>query len=183
MDKLDKRSIRLISMFLDHLSMTFILLPLLVILFGIVYLIDMATSSFTANLDIPFSISMTLAFMSFMIYFLKDNYRGKSIGKRFMGLQVIDRKTNTPASSFQCYIRNLLIPLWPLEVIVTLFSPSRRLGDYLTNTEVVIAEKESPTKMWAEIKKTRFTFKSWIILGIMAVYSYALVQLIYGPIF
>ena len=44
-------------------------------------------------------------------------------------------KTDTVASSLKCLIRNITIILWPIEVIVVLVSPSRRIGDFIAGTE------------------------------------------------
>ncbi len=70
------------------------------------------------------------------IYFNKDIYLGRSPGKTRLGLQVVNAKINTVANPFRCLIRNLFIVLWPIEVIVTFFSPKRRIGDFIAGTKV-----------------------------------------------
>ena len=64
----------------------------------------------------------------------------RSLSKRLMGLVIIDNKTDKGASSLKCFIRNLTIPFWPIEVILSLINPSRRLGDYIANTRIETTE-------------------------------------------
>ncbi|WP_412766860.1 RDD family protein [Tenacibaculum vairaonense] len=52
---------------------------------------------------------------------IKIFFYTKSISKRILGFQVIDIKTNKPASKFQCLTRNLTIFLWLIEIIVSFF--------------------------------------------------------------
>jgi uncharacterized RDD family membrane protein YckC len=75
--------------------------------------------------------------MMIIIYALKDSFKGKSLAKRILKLQVIDDRSGNAASPFQCFVRNLLVPFWMIEVVVTYFNPARRLGDRLANTKVV----------------------------------------------
>lgn len=166
---------RLASMFLDHLVMTFVLVPLLIGVLVVLQLLlgDSYPDLVGENVMVGYMIFM----MIFNIYFLKDSYRGKSIGKRVIGLQVVNRNTNKPASSLQCFIRNLLIPIWPLEVLISLFSTSIRLGDLIANTRVIEAEKENVKTIFSDIKQTRFSFNSILILIIGLVYSYGLSHL------
>lgn len=75
--------------------------------------------------------------LTLSIYFNKDCFLGQSFGKRMMGIQIIDNKTQEPASAFQCLLRNLTLAFLPLELIITLFSRERRIGDFLANTKLV----------------------------------------------
>jgi len=77
------------------------------------------------------------------IYLNKDIYKGQGFGKYLMKLQIIDRKTKKTASPIKCVLRNLLLILYPVEFIITLFNPRRRLGDYIFGTEVVNYRKEN----------------------------------------
>jgi len=157
----------MLSMLLDHIAFTVILIPIIVIFFA---LIIWTSSSY----DISDTLVYVVILSPFLIYFLKDSYRGKSIGKRVMGWQVVHRTTKKPASVLQCFVRNLLIPIWPLEVVIMLFSPHRRLGDIIANTEVIVAEKEPPTAIWKEIKQTKWSMNALWIVVIGAIYCYLL---------
>jgi len=84
-----------------------------------------------------------------------------------MGYRVIDIKTNKPASEFQCFVRNLTIIGWPIEVIVGLINPQRRLGDFLANTKVITSDKEKLKSMWNDLRniKMKINFMGILILG------------------
>src|SRR5689334_10141418 len=78
------------------------------------------------------------------IYLCKDCIGGRSIAKRVTNLKVIDNKTGEAASPLQCLVRNILIFIFPLEILVVLFSPQRRLGDRLAGTRVNYFEPWEP---------------------------------------
>lgn len=70
----------------------------------------------------------------------KDIASGMSAGKRTFGFKIIDSQTKKEASKLQCMLRNVTMMLWPLEVIITLINPKRRIGDFIAKTEVVETE-------------------------------------------
>ncbi|WP_345052542.1 hypothetical protein [Hymenobacter glaciei] len=72
-----------------------------------------------------------------IIYANKDFLQGRSIAKRILGFVVVNRRTKSAASPLRCFIRNITILIWPIEVIMLLINPARRLGDYLAGTECV----------------------------------------------
>jgi hypothetical protein len=76
----------------------------------------------------------------------------------------------------------LLIPLWPWEVLITLFSPSRRLGDLIAGTKVITSEKESINSILPEIKQTKFSWRTLAIIGIGWAYGFLLARLMYGSL-
>ena len=82
-------------------------------------------------------------FIWFIVYLNKDIINGRSPAKRILKLQVVDIKTNNPASPIKCFIRNLTTPLWILEVLITIFSPERRIGDLLVGTKVELYTQNS----------------------------------------
>ena len=112
------------------------------------------------------------------VYYHKDFFNAKSPAKRIMGYQIIDIKTEKPATELQCFIRNLTILIWPLEVIVGFINPERRIGDYLANTKVILSEKEKLKTIWFDLKKTKLkrNYIGIIIIGI--VYFYGLSYII-----
>lgn len=83
-----------------------------------------------------------VAVIGFAIYFAKDSIQGRSPAKRVLRLQVVKAETNQAASPLRCMIRNMTIVIWPVEVVVALFNPERRLGDYIAGTELVRYEPE-----------------------------------------
>jgi uncharacterized RDD family membrane protein YckC len=168
---------RLASMFLDHIVMCFIVVPALIITFVLLQLI-LGDNLYSDYIGGSYRNGVMIFMMILCIYFLKDSFRGKSVAKRMIGLQVVNRKTSEPASSFLCFIRNLLLPIWPLEVLISIFSPSRRLGDLIANTKVVPSEKENLKTIILDIKQKKFSFNTILILMIAIGYSYAISYLL-----
>jgi len=79
--------------------------------------------------------------LGFALYFCKDSVNGQSIAKRILKLQVIDSRTGLVASPMKCLIRNLSIILWPVEVLASLINTSRRLGDRIAGTKLVVLDQ------------------------------------------
>jgi uncharacterized RDD family membrane protein YckC len=78
-----------------------------------------------------------IGMFGFALYFCKDIINGRSIAKRILKLQVVDNSTGQPASPLKCFVRNLFCVLWPIEVIIALTNPERRLGDRVAGTKLV----------------------------------------------
>ncbi|WBX77893.1 RDD family protein [Tenacibaculum ovolyticum] len=162
---------RILSMFLDHCIMCLLILPLGFLIFGILYKLEKYFNP---------TFGVMLIFISFFIYLNKDFFNAKSPAKRILGFQVIDRKTNNPANELQCFIRNLTICIaWPLEVIVGLINPERRIGDFLANTKVITSKKEKFKSIWTDIKSTKLKINFIGILIIGGLYFYGLSKLLY----
>lgn len=131
---------RLLSMFLDFVIMSICIW----ILFMIFILPSMPspTDSFKPSHDSgPFMMFPTGVFALFGViyafFFCKDCINGRSLAKRIVGHQVINHKTGLPAGPWRCVVRNLFTIFWPIEVIVALANPGRRIGDFVAGTEVV----------------------------------------------
>lgn len=127
---------RLGSMIFDHFIMTIV---------AMIFFIPMMIKSFSSafnisheqtemNFDGPL---LYVSLLGFALYFCKDVINGRSIGKRITKTQVVDNATGQVASPLKCFVRNITIPIWPIEVIVTLINPSRRLGDQIAGTKIV----------------------------------------------
>lgn len=127
---------RIGSMLLDHFAMTFIAM-----IFFIPGMISGFLTSFEinheqANPDI-FGGLIYVGLIGFALYFCKDCINGRSIAKRAIKLQVVENKSGNVASPIRCFVRNIFCVLWPIEVLVTLVSPGRRIGDMVAGTKVV----------------------------------------------
>jgi len=148
-------------MLLDHFTMGFIIAIPLILL------------SFLINSDDPFEIStaehITFYLMT-LIYLNKDFLRGKSFAKRKLGLQLINRRTGKSANELQCFIRNITVLVWPLEVMVIMVSPKRRIGDLLANTKVELGEKEDVSSIFADLKQFKLTSTTIWTLGLGLIY-------------
>lgn len=138
-----KISNRIGSMLLDHLIMTLVVA---------IVSIPLLTFSFFLKRYFNFEFNWILGFIMFLVYLNKDILRAKSPAKRIVGLQVIDNSTGRKASKLKCFIRNLTCVLLSIEILITLFSKQRRLGDLIANTKIVVAEKEPIGNIIAEIK-------------------------------
>jgi uncharacterized RDD family membrane protein YckC len=126
---------RLSSMLLDHVIMSFLAVLFTLPAFLIVLAVGGREAGTTSTMqDVIQAVGVCVVFV---VYFNKDWFAGQSLAKRVMGQRVVDVRSGLPASRARCFLRNLTILLWPLEVLVTLFSPSRRLGDWLAQTKVV----------------------------------------------
>jgi len=78
--------------------------------------------------------------MLLFIILNKDIASGMSAGKRTFGFKIVDIQTKKEASQLQCMLRNVTMMLWPLEVLMIIINPKRRIGDFIAKTEVVETE-------------------------------------------
>lgn len=79
-----------------------------------------------------------ISLIGFAIYFCKDCLNGQSVSKRILKLQLVDNTTGQVASPWKCFVRNIFLILWPIEAIVALKNPSKRLGDKVAGTKLII---------------------------------------------
>lgn len=121
---------RLASMLLDHFCTSFILMaPIIPFLF---------LGSDPGDQGAMLGPRFQFVFLGLMsLYFFKDSFGARSIAKRMTKLQVVDNRTGKAASVMQCFVRNLTIVIWPVEVLITIFNSQRRLGDFVAGTRVV----------------------------------------------
>lgn len=110
------RTRRLGSVFLDHTFMACICVPILWL--G------------QENNFLPFAWVMAI-----LIYTNKDFLNGRSLVKKMLGFRIINSKTGLPANFIQCFIRNLTFIVWPVEVAMLLINPTKRIGDYIAQTQ------------------------------------------------
>jgi uncharacterized RDD family membrane protein YckC len=134
---------RLGSMLIDHIIMTLIAaglgIPLMILNFFVLRYFEM-------------DLKWIFGIFIFVLYFNKDFFNGKSIAKRLTGLIVMKNNDNEVASSLQCFVRNLTIIIWPIEVLISLFSRHRRLGDFIAGTRIELSNKEGIATLITEFK-------------------------------
>ncbi|MCL6274230.1 RDD family protein [Muricauda sp. 2012CJ35-5] len=124
-------------------------------LFGLFFapifiLVEIVFADSNPKLESKIADGLLVLFIFF--YLNKDLLRGKSLGKRFFGYQVVDLKSGNAASGLQCFFRNLTIGfLWPVEVVCAVINPKRRIGDFLAKTELLDSEQESLVSAWREL--------------------------------
>ncbi len=136
-----ERGTRIASMMVDQIVMTFVIM-----LFFLPNMIQGFASAFEINHEQSnptlFGGSMYFLILGFALYLCKDSFNGRSVAKRVLKLQIVDNKTGEVATPIKCFIRNIPIIVWPIEVIAALINPSRRIGDYMSGTRVVPFRKE-----------------------------------------
>src|SRR5882757_2816989 len=136
-----KVSTRLGSMLLDHVIMTCIIL----VFFAPAFIFDLFSNNASPLKLYSFnSFSTYVAILGLSLYFCKDIFNGQSVAKRILKLQIVKYSTGEVASPIQCVVRDIFCILWPIEVIITLNNPNRRLGDRIAGTKVVIFDPSIP---------------------------------------
>jgi hypothetical protein len=128
---------RLVIMIVDQFSMTLILL----ILAAPVLFLEFQTLFVTHEpMDIYIGQGFYEAFV-LSLYFNKDIFLGRSIGKRLLRFAVINKQTGEAAGPLRCLVRNLTLIFWPVEVILAMVNVQERLGDYMAGTKLVSFER------------------------------------------
>lgn len=134
---------RLASMLLDHTVMTFVAM-----IFFLPGMISTFSGAFEVSHEEPELFgsggSIYIMIIGFALYFCKDSINGRSIAKRALNIQVVDNRTGEAASALKCFVRNIFCFLWPIEVIVVMVRPARRIGDMIAGTRVVTFDKQAP---------------------------------------
>jgi len=90
----------------------------------------------------PGGILWYIALIGFAAFFNKDCIYGQSIGKIIMKQQVVNNKTGQIANPLRCFVRDIFMVIWPIEGFITLFSPQRRLGDFVAGTKIILLDPE-----------------------------------------
>ncbi len=164
--EINPRLHRVSSMLLDHIIMIMVIAP------PMIFLMIVAANGI---LEISNTTFYVFFFFMMFIYINKDFFNAKSPAKRILGYQVINRKNGQPATELQCLVRNLTIAIaWPLEVIIGLINPERRIGDFLANTKIIASEKEKIKSIWTDLKNTKLNVNFIVILIIGGLYFYGL---------
>jgi uncharacterized RDD family membrane protein YckC len=157
---------RISSMLLDHFIMCILIVPPAII---------MTIMSEKLGQKMNDGMGFFVFFLLVFVYLNKDFFKGKSPAKRILGFQVINRKTEKPATELQCFVRNLTICVaWPIEVVIGFVNPERRIGDFIANTKVVESEKEKLKSIWTDLKSTTLQINFIGILIIGGIYFYGL---------
>lgn len=134
---------RFLAYILDGIVASLLAIPaILVYINGITKLVKSS-----GDATFTFIISVLLSFLPIVYSLLKDGLgKGQSIGKRAVGLKVIDLNDNTSCNFKQSFIRNIMFVLFGLifligafiePVIVLISEDGRRVGDKVANTHVI----------------------------------------------
>ena len=121
-------------MLLDHFVTTVVIM--IVAAPGVLY----DVSNMIGNPDAPIKLFLGNYYLNILacsLIFNKDIYLGRSVAKRVLKFQIVDNNSNMPSNPLRCFVRNLTIIIWPIEVLFTLVNKQRRLGDYIAGTKLV----------------------------------------------
>jgi len=74
-----------------------------------------------------------------LIYFLFSDAlpNGKSVGKKLLKIQVINKTTKLPCNLLESFLRNITFPLGLFDWVFIFFGQHKRLGDFIASTLVV----------------------------------------------
>ncbi|PWV97349.1 RDD family protein [Paenibacillus cellulosilyticus] len=126
------RSQRIAAFLIDHIIFS--------IFSGIIFLILIWDSFFSPtdnNMNKPFELFYLFIGLILILYFFKDIVQGRSIGKRLVGISIIDKANiNKVPNRFKLFVRNITILIWPIEAIILVIT-GNRLGDYIVNSTVI----------------------------------------------
>lgn len=77
-------------------------------------------------------------FLFAFLMLIKDLiFKNQSIGKRIFHLKIVKNNNQLP-KLFDLILRNITLPIWPIEFIMLLIF-KRRIGEYITGTKVMDA--------------------------------------------
>ena len=79
--------------------------------------------------------ALVLLWVLYMLF--RDSVRGQSIGKRLLGLRVVERDTGHPCTWQRSLVRNATLAIFPIDLLFGLSEERRRLGDRFAGTMVV----------------------------------------------
>lgn len=101
--------------------------------------------------NVKFIIAM-VAIIAWAILIAKDCLNGMSIGKRCVGIQVIDANSKQIASPQKCIIRNLFYFIGFLDILFMFTNDKKlRLGEKVTHTEVMLRNKSLPKVAFSKV--------------------------------
>lgn len=124
---------RIAAFLIDHLAFTFIM--------AIISILVMMPH-FLNNQEHDQSILgyFIILILGILLFFMKDSYKGISIGRWIMGIRVGNESDyNTTPEVWVMFVRNIFLIIYPIEFIVlALNSEKKRIGDKVAKTVVII---------------------------------------------
>ena len=86
-------------------------------------------------------LTLVLLILSYpVVFIMRDLIFVRSLGKRIMGLVVLDKQTGQPAKAGKRLVRELFLPFMQFDAIILLIT-GRTIGDHVAHT-VVVPKKE-----------------------------------------
>ncbi|MBC7485232.1 MAG: RDD family protein [Cytophagaceae bacterium] len=101
-------------------------------------------------------------------YLNKDIAGGRSLAKRFMGYAVVKQSNGKSPSMATCFLRNITFPIYIIELIYSLFSPSQKIIDHYTKTQITQTVKDSKpiTSFYNDMKNISYTNETREVIGL-----------------
>lgn len=107
----------------------------------VTYAIFYVTFSVVEFLQLSEQISVWISFGAPLAYYLFSDAlpNGQSVGKKLLGICVVDERSYLNCNIAQSFVRNITTPLNILDWIFIFFGSRKRLGDMLAHTIVIKA--------------------------------------------
>jgi len=86
-------------------------------------------------------LNLKITFISITYMLIRDILGGKSIGKKFFKLKIINLNNRKEAGMTNRLLRNVTWVLGPIEIVLLLIN-GKRIGDWISGTQVVKENKE-----------------------------------------
>ncbi|MDB5272380.1 MAG: hypothetical protein JWO58_747 [Chitinophagaceae bacterium] len=90
-----------------------------------------------------FAFTKCCSFLFLATYLNKDIAHGQSLGKRILGYAVVNESNGRAPRKAICFLRNLTILVYLLELIYCFFSPNQKISDHLTKTKIIKTKKDT----------------------------------------
>ena len=116
----------IITAFFSIFSLVFLFFPML------------AMADNPDSVGFPFRHFIVLMVILLLAFGFRDSFKGRSIGKRLVGIGVRDSSDSFVVPSVgRLFLRQIFTFLWPIEFIALLLSDeNRKIGDFIANTGV-----------------------------------------------
>ncbi len=106
--------------------------------FAIAYGSMMVVGIVTNKLGMTTTLTNIFVIIGLVYLLFGDALLGGSIGKRELGLVVVNRQTNEPCTHVKAFIRNAALFFGVIDWLFIFTKSRRRIGDMLAGTQVVV---------------------------------------------
>lgn len=103
----------------------------LIIATGIVFIPDVLLTRLTNYNPFFFTVAV-----GFLLFICKD-MSGRSVGKRILGLQIVNSNKEGRVSLWKLTLRNILSPFWIVDAIICLCTQGEKIEDLILNITVI----------------------------------------------
>ena len=146
---------RIKSMLVDFAYVTSVFFPWIIIIALPFIILTINNSENQTFFNLYITVALIPYTLTIMALLNKDLCNGKSIGKRIYGYQIIDSQTKETAGEYKCMLRNITMIIWPIEAIVIMINPSKRIGDLIAGTEIIKINPELKETFLEELRNKR----------------------------